>query len=230
MKRFICWTCFFIPFIGVLSSSVGCKTIRPGPTQATGQAISRATVRNESITYHVEPVAKRAKGEDKARLQSALMDASEQKKDLAEADAQNILTGQRESAAAEQLTRVQSDAFYRFGRWCAWIWGFIWKWSLAILGVSVLLRGIALAFPGPIGGVLSLISTAGLGVLTAGVSLFQAGADNLFFRIIRPKEKMKEVIDAGGGVATTTTPAGTVTVVGDATGTTTTDPAMPNEL
>jgi hypothetical protein len=168
---------FCIAFVFALLAT-GCPPENPLGTNATGDAITRADVRNKSVTQQVDLAKPHSDSEGKVHLDTASIDLKAQSSDLAEA--KTALKVERENCAKtyDALTKLNTKWYVRWGRRIERICYLL----IGVLGLGVVLRTASQFIVGPVGTAMAFASTGIFGVMSGGISLIQSGFDNLWFR------------------------------------------------
>jgi hypothetical protein len=100
--------------LALLLGLAGCPAHNPLKTNATGDALTRAEVRNESVTKQVELAKPHADETGKVHLQTATADLQSQADDLQQA--KTSLQAERDNAEKlqEQYTKLRSNPWVKF--------------------------------------------------------------------------------------------------------------------
>ena len=93
----------------------------------------------------------------------------------------------------EQIKDLQASHAKMKDKWYVKLGSLIdsfFKWILIAGGLAIVLRVASLLVKGPAGSVMAYASTGILGVLSGGISLIQAAADNVWARKVKPKQDL----------------------------------------
>ncbi len=186
----------------LLCSIVSCKAPKYIPPAAPSLGATEATARIETRVKRsksdVDKLAEKATGATKDTLGTISVDMgfilSEdvpqskeeiQRLNRALMDAQGDII-EKETRNAGLKDQIAALHDYNANRWFGdRLFGLLRTIITAVvcaLGLAIVLRVAGLMFKGPIGAICSVGSTFIIGVLTGGMSLIQAGFDNLWFR------------------------------------------------
>ncbi|HEV7297773.1 MAG TPA: hypothetical protein VGN72_00285 [Tepidisphaeraceae bacterium] len=191
--RPVCWMMFLGSL--VVAGCVNEGKLVPA-SNITGESIVRADVRRTHAINQIEIAKPHTVGPYVVNLDTATTELFAQGDDLKAAaaalQAERVAHANTLHESQRRFDELKADHDKLNGRWFVVVGQYldgiikwIMRWFWWLLTISIVLRAVALALPGPVGAVLATISTVGFGILSGGISLITSAADNWFFRKIK---------------------------------------------